>query len=200
MVLAVHYESRDPVSAQGADREASLSGDMASRSSSTELPGKKPPNKSKISIRLVERTDKENIRVMLKRFHDQTIWGGHAFSDKKFNEHARAIFAKPAHMVCLVAEKDGAIVGLAWASAGSYSLSEELILATCHVIAVDRDALSPIQRAKTFLRLLKGIKKWSDTRGASEVLVHVTTGTDLKATDRLLRKAGARMIGGGYVV
>ena len=33
-----------------------------------------------------------------------------------------------------------------------------------------------------------------------KVLVHVTTGTNLKATDRVLRRSGAKIIGGDYVV
>ncbi len=34
---------------------------------------------------------------------------------------------------------------------------------------------------------------------AAEILVHVTTGTKLKSTDRQLRAAGMRCVGGGYV-
>lgn len=50
------------------------------------------------------------------------------------------------------------------------------------------------------MRLINAIKIWSDTRGAKQVLVHVTTGSNLKSTDRLLRRSGATLIGGGYVV
>ena len=53
---------------------------------------------------------------------------------------------------------------------------------------------------KTFLRLVQAVKKWGEARGAACTLVHVTTGTNLKATDRLMRATGAKCIGGGYVV
>jgi hypothetical protein len=47
--------------------------------------------------------------------------------------------------------------------------------------------------------MLCGVRLWSDSIKATHVLVHVTTGTAIKATDRLLRAAGAKFIGGGYV-
>lgn len=155
---------------------------------------------NKIILRVGEAGDKEPVREMLKRFHQTTIFGKYPFSDKKYEEHAQKILTFPQNMVCIVAELNGVIVGLIWASAGQYSLSDELVLTTCHVIAVDQENLKPIARAKTFLRLISAVKKWSITRGASQVLVHVTTGTNLKSTDKLLHRSGAKCIGGGYVV
>lgn len=64
---------------------------------------------------------------------------------------------------------------------------------------VTQENLKPIVRAKTFLRLISAVKKWSITRWASQVLVHVTTGANLKSTDKLLRRSGAKCVGGGYV-
>ncbi|WP_075997213.1 hypothetical protein [Salaquimonas pukyongi] len=98
-------------------------------------------------------------------------------------------------------------------------LSKMGLMATCHVIAIDREAvLDPgkgatpksatmgdkMRQAKTFLRLLKALKAWAKTRGADQVLIHVTTGTkeggfNTRTTGRLLAKAGATAIGGGYV-
>ena len=57
----------------------------------------------------------------------------------------------------------------------------------------------PPLRPKTFLRLLRGLRIWAETRNAKRILVHVTTGRDLKATDKLLRAAGMQGVGGGYV-
>jgi hypothetical protein len=111
--------------------------------------------------------------------------------------------------VALVAELDSGpeqkrpdnkrIVGLVWATAGEYFLAEEGVLATVHAIAVDRDHLSPIRRAKTFLRLIAGLRQWARTHNARHILVHLTTGRDLRATDRLLRAAGMKCVGGSYV-
>ncbi|MEW7010035.1 hypothetical protein [Lentilitoribacter sp. EG35] len=168
-----------------------------------------------ILIRVIEPKDKEKCRELLKAHHASTAYADYAFSDDKFESHAAKIYAYPENMVCLVAERalerdqnkaepttdqETEIIGLLWASAGSYALSDELIFATCHIIAVHPVKLGRLSAVKTFMLLIKAVKTWSKTRGADEVLVHVTTGTNLKATDRLLRRSGAKTIGGGYVV
>ena len=71
------------------------------------------------------------------------------------------------------------------------------ILATA--VAVDREALSPVRHAKTFLRLIAGLRQWAATRKARQILIHLTTGRDLAATDKLLRAAGMKCAGGSYV-
>ena len=65
---------------------------------------------------------------------------------------------------------------------------------------IDNDNLMPPSIVKTYLRLIKGAKKWAETRGSEMVLVSVTTGMKLRETDQLLRLAGAKCVGGGYVV
>jgi len=78
-------------------------------------------------------------------------------------------------------------------------IGEGVVLTTVHFIAVDTEFCGRLLSAKTFLRLIAAIRKWSTTRNASRLLIHVTTGHDLASTDRLLRAAGMKMIGGGYV-
>lgn len=158
----------------------------------------------KIIIRVIKPEDKEPARALLKAHHSSTIYSEYPFSDDKFDVHAEKIYSYPENMVCFVAElinDDGNdIVGLLWASAGSYALSDALIFSTCHVVAIHPKKLGKLKKVKTFMRLIKAVKTWSDTRGANQVLVHVTTGTNIAVTDRLLRRSGARCVGGGYVV
>ncbi|MGO4441072.1 hypothetical protein [Rhizobium sp. RAF56] len=73
-------------------------------------------------------------------------------------------------------------------------------MTTTHLIAVDSDACGPFRSAKVFIKLLRGISAWSKLRGARQVLVHVTTGTAIKQTDRLMRAGGGACLGGSYVV
>lgn len=194
-------------------REAAVATEAAAHSASnTAKPSftalKSPPVSTR--LRPIELRDREPIRDLLRRYHDRTIFGHLAFSDQKFDRLADTVYAKSPHMVCLVAEREGQILGFSCASAGSYQLSDEGIMATCHAVIVDTDRFSDTmggkaRRAVTFLRLLKGIKAWSKTRGADHLLVHITTGTvedgfDAEATARLLRKVGGKSIGGGYIV
>jgi hypothetical protein len=104
------------------------------------------------------------------------------------------------HQCLIVAECNGRVVGLASFSAGEYVLGEGGVMTTVHLIAVDVDLCGPFLSAKVFIKLLRGIAAWSKTRGARQILVHVTMGSGIKQTDRLLRAGGAVCIGGNYVV
>ncbi len=99
-----------------------------------------------------------------------------------------------------MSENNNRIIGCAWATAGKYIAGEGEILTTVHAIGVDIKTCGMLLSGKTFLRLVQAVKKWGKSRGAKRTLVHVTTGTNLKATDRLMRASGAVCVGGGYVV
>jgi hypothetical protein len=80
-------------------------------------------------------------------------------------------------------------------------IGKGVALTTVHFIAVDTEFCGRLLSAKTFLRLIAAIRKWSTTRNASRL--HVSTGHDLASRPdplgRLLKAAGMKMIGGGYV-
>lgn len=122
----------------------------------------------------------------------------------KFGELRRELrTGKSAPSVGLVAELNGRVIGAAWASAGEYMIGKGAVLTTEHFIAVDVDFCGRLLSAKTFLRMIAAIRKWSTTRNASRLLIHVSTGHDLASRrypfGRPLKAAGRKMIGGGYV-
>lgn len=122
------------------------------------------------------------------------------FSDRKYAAiEAQARNPQP-HQCLLVAEVDNRVVGLAWFSAGEYLLGEGTVLTTTHLLGVDSEYCGPFRAAKVFVKLLRGVAAWSKTRGAHQILVHVTTGNALKQTDRLIRAGGGVCIGGSYAV
>jgi hypothetical protein len=144
--------------------------------------------------------DREPARVLCRSMHARTIFADIAFSDAKFNRGAdRVLSGEAPHTIALVAELNSRLVGAAWATAGEYFIGEGEVLATVHFIAVDTDFCGRLLSAKVFLRLVAGIRAWAKTRGASRLLIHVTTGEELAATDRLLKAAGMNLIGGAYV-
>ena len=68
-----------------------------------------------------------------------------------------------------------------------------------HSVYVDAaNYMAHSRRAKTFLRLIAGLRKWTETRNARHILIH-PTGRDLAATDKLLRAAGMECVGGADV-
>jgi len=48
------------------------------------------------------------------------------------------------------------------------------------------------------LSLLRGVTSWSKARGAKEILFHVTSGVQMKATHSLAKRMGFEVIGGSY--
>jgi hypothetical protein len=155
----------------------------------------------KIIIRAGVEADREAARALCRALHGRTVFGSILFSDRKFDKAAAQVLPNSGgNSVALAAELNDKLVGLTWASAGEYFIGEGVMLTTVHMIAVDTETLSPFRRAKTFLRLIEGVRRWAVARNAGTVLVHVTAGVGLSVTDRLLRTAGASRIGGSYLI
>lgn len=156
-------------------------------------------NTTGVRVRLFEDRDVEGIRRIMRQHHATTVFRNQAFSDWKLDEHFDLILSRPPRMVCVTAEWEGMPVGVAWAVADSYMLTDGPLFVNVHVIAVDL-TLAPVRRAKIFLALVAAIRQWAASLNASHSFIHVTTGSNLAATDRLMRAAGAKFIGGNYII
>ncbi|ESZ55610.1 hypothetical protein NL532_15865 [Mesorhizobium sp. C120A] len=161
---------------------------------------KRSPKPSIVHVRLPEDGDWAAVRSLVRQFHQRTIFAAFPFSESKFDELEKQVRSSPPNECVIVAEARGELVGLAWFSAGEYIIGEGGLMTTTHLIAVDTQRCSRFLSAKVFTRLVRGIVLWSKSRNAKHVLIHVTTGTAIKETDRLLRAGGARVLGGGYVI
>ncbi len=155
---------------------------------------------SRIIIRLPKEADREAVRALARQLHDNTVFADIKFSDAKFDRIFDRCLAKSRFTTVLVAELTGRIIGLAWITAGEFHLGEGEILTTVHALGIDESLNGSLLAGKAFLRLVQGVRKWGNMRGAKRTLIHVTTGINMKATDRLMRAAGAKCVGGGYVV
>ncbi|AYM80343.1 hypothetical protein G6L67_04170 [Agrobacterium tumefaciens] len=155
--------------------------------------------KKGIKVRLLEKDDTLAVREIMKQHHASTVFRDQEFSDWKLNEHFNLILSRPPRMVCPIATLDGKPVGVTWAIADSYMLSDGPMFVTVHVIAVDL-SLPSVRRAKVFLALVAAIKKWATSLNASHSFIHVTTGSRIEATDRLMKAAGATPVGGAYKI
>ncbi|SCM76239.1 conserved hypothetical protein [uncultured Pleomorphomonas sp.] len=161
-------------------------------------PSEPSPDGAGLRVRLLEARDRESIRHILRQHHATTVFRNQPFSDWKLDRHFQFILSRPPRMACLVAVWKGEVVSVAWASADSYMLSDGPLFSTVQVIAVDLERPS-LWRAKVFLTLVAG-KHWAALMGASHTFVHVTTGSNPKAMDRLMRATEAQFIGGAYVL
>ncbi|WP_454818858.1 GNAT family N-acetyltransferase [Labrys neptuniae] len=178
--------------------DSSPSNGMAMKARSTDEP-RSPKKKDLFRVRLVEEADWPAIRALVRKHHERTMLAHLPFSESKFDTLEKRLRAARNDCI-LVAERKNELIGVAWASAGEYLLCEDSLMATAHLIAVDRKACGAYLSAKVFIRLLRGITLWARSVGAKQTLVHVTTGMDIKAADRILRAGGATCIGGSYVV
>ncbi len=160
----------------------------------------KSQRRSAVCVRLPEEKDWPDLRQLVRRQHQRTIFADIPFSEVKLEALVQKARHPMPNQCLIVAEARGRIVGAAWCSAGEYLIGEGALMTTVHLLAVDAERCGPYLSAKVFLRLLRGVRLWSDSIKATHVLVHVTTGTAIKATDRLLRATGAKFIGGGYVL
>ncbi|KZL17215.1 hypothetical protein PsAD2_03202 [Pseudovibrio axinellae] len=155
--------------------------------------------RTELRVRLFEERDIPAVRRIMRQHHSTTVFRNQPFSDWKLDRHFEKILSHPPRMACIIAEWQGQPVGVTWAVADSYMLSDGPLFVTVHVVAVDLEQ-KPLRRAKTFLSLVGGLKNWTASLNASHAFIHVTTGSNLKSTDRLMRAAGARFVGGAYVV
>lgn len=156
--------------------------------------------KPSITIRLPQDGDWGALYALVRKVHERSVFSDIPFSDRKLALLESQARAPKLHECLLVAECGGQVAGLAWFTAGEYLLGEGAVMTTTHLIAVDTDYCGPFRSAKVFVKLLRGIAAWSKTRGARQILVHVSTGYAIKQTDRLIRAGGGSCIGGSYVV
>jgi hypothetical protein len=148
----------------------------------------------------VESRDRAALHNLLVQHHANTEFRAQPFSPWKFNQNFDHVVSRPPRNVGMVVELGDAVIGVAWASADSYMLSDGPLFCTVQLIAVELEAIGPLRRAKAFLALVAGIRQWAASMNASHSFIHVTTGSNLAATDRLMKAAGARTVGGAYVV
>lgn len=158
------------------------------------------PKKSHLLIRRGEPADREQVRALMRQQHANTVFREQPFSDRKFDAQFEYLAGHPENVLALVAVYRGNIVGAAWAQCDHYMLSDGPPFVAVQLISVEQEALNPVGRTKVFLGLIAAVRQWKTDKGASHVQVHVTTGTNMAATDRLLRAVGAECVGGSYVV
>jgi hypothetical protein len=154
--------------------------------------------------KLVEPRDRAALHNLLVQHHANTEFRAQPFSPWKFNQNFDHVVSRPPRNVGMVVELGNAVIGVAWASADSYMLSDGPLFCTVQLIAVELEAIGQkfnfFRRAKAFLALVAGIRQWAASMNTSHSFIHVTTGSNLAATDRLMKAARARTVGGAYVV
>lgn len=95
---------------------------------------------------------------------------------------------------------DHQLIGMVWLRCGTFTYSDEAKLASIVALSVAHEPIGPFLRARVFLKFISAAKALADKWGALQVTIHTTTGDQAGNADRLLKKRGARLIGGNYVL
>jgi hypothetical protein len=143
---------------------------------------------------------RKQVLSMPFQHHANTVFRGKPFSNRKFDRNISQVLSRRPRMAGIVGECQSRVIGLARAVADSYMLSDGPLFVTVQLIAVELEKIGPVRRAKAFLALVSGIRQWARSMNATHSFLHVTMGLNLKATDRLMKAAGAKSVGGAYVV
>ena len=93
----------------------------------------------------------------------------------------------------------GKPVGALHCSAGEYSIGTEVVVSTFHSLFVHPRIRKTLLSGRVTLGLMRGVEKWSQARGAKEILFHATSDIDLPRTHRFVQRLGYKFIGGSYV-
>lgn len=73
-------------------------------------------------------------------------------------------------------------------------------MATVVALCVDHAQTGPFMRARAFPALVSAAKALAGQWGALALTIHSTNGQQANSTDRLLKRNGAELVGGTYVV
>ena len=156
----------------------------------------KPQRSGIVRIRLAK--SPEDLRAM-------ALMGADAVKESptlsRFSYDSERMWAKawdkfqndPKRYGLLLAERDGKVTGMLAAQVGPH-LFVDALAAQCLVFYVKPEHRSGMTAAK----LIKGYWRWTEQLGCDTVAIHVTTGTRMETTGRMLRKMGFAQVGGNY--
>ena len=111
----------------------------------------KSPRRSAVCVRLPEEKDWPDLRQLVRRQHQRTIFADIPFSEAKLEALVQKARHPMPNQCLIVAEARGQIVGAAWCSAGEYLIGEGALMTTVHLLAVDTERCGSDLSAKVFL-------------------------------------------------
>lgn len=145
--------------------------------------------------------DKRNIEdvvFLASEFHEESRFGYIPFAPEKVEAIALGVLKDPAHQAIMLCWEHGEAVGALHCSAGEYNIGKGVIVSTFHSLFVLPRIRRTLLSGRVTLGLMRGVEKWSQARGAKEVLFHATSGIDLERTHRFVKRLGYNFIGGSY--
>ncbi|MEM6888107.1 MAG: hypothetical protein AAF636_08210 [Pseudomonadota bacterium] len=138
------------------------------------------------------------VRALTRAMHEKTLFGDIPFSNAKFDRFFDQSLSTPDQHLGLVVTLGNRVLGYSHCSLGGYFIGEGASIVSVVALTVDPDVSEGLLGGKVALRLTKGIETWAQSRRATHVLYHVTTGTEMARADRFFRGCGMKQVGGNY--
>ncbi|NSX57030.1 hypothetical protein [Parasulfitobacter algicola] len=117
--------------------------------------------------------------------------------DKAVKAFKEAIAAPDRHGILLARHNDKAIAHL-YCVAAQHAFGTGALLATVQTFFVMPQYRNSLIGGRAAVGLMYGLRSWSKHRNVSEVLIHVTSDTDLRRTHKFFGHMGYRPIGGNF--
>ncbi|MCF8054286.1 MAG: GNAT family N-acetyltransferase [Deltaproteobacteria bacterium] len=117
------------------------------------------------------------------------------YDENKLAEQTKVVLGTRVSTVCILLAEDSErkIVGIFAGYVNDYFYSETKVAAN-YIFYV-----RPEYRHQSIgLKLLTTFRKWAENRGAKEISISITSGTELERTDTNLKKLGFEYTGGNY--
>lgn len=146
-------------------------------------------------VRFAERADVDAVVEMGERMFDLSRFRRFRYSRERSRQAVEHAVTNPAWMLAVAETSGGELAGFHMAHMAQYFFCDEWMAeSVLYFVAPERRGTSAA------LKLLRIFERWGQRRGAREVVLGtgVSEGAPLARTDRFLRRAGIRQVGGLY--
>ena len=158
-------------------------------------------SRGSLNFRVVtDHADIPDLVDLAREAHGESRFSYIPFSAEKVAKIAKLALKDDKRHGIFIAARGAVPIGFAYCTLGVYHIGTDVLIATIHNINVSREARQRLAGGRAALGLLNGVKSWARARGASEILFHVTSGSELERTHRLAKRLGYATIGGSYVL
>ncbi len=157
------------------------------------------PAAAKLNLRLADSiADLEYLRPLSLELHAESRWRDIPYSHKKRDDLFMNAIDNKKRYALMIAELADEPVGFLFCTVGEYLVGYDQLITTVYSFYVRKKFRGTLLGGRAAVRLLSGVTRWSEARNVREIMIHATSGIDLKRTDRFLRRARFGLVGGSY--
>lgn len=150
-----------------------------------------------MSIRKAKPDDIATLLDYFRAFHSESVFRHLALDEAKFAANMRQVIQDTSGAYCFfVADgEDGAAHGVLVGQIDTYYFSTDPVAKLIFYWVHPDHRYSPDS-----IKLMIAFRQWAENRQAKEMMIGVTSGEGIDLADRMLKKMGARLIGGNYSI